>query len=310
VPLDDELKALAARVSNWGRWGADDERGTLNLIDDAAVRRGAAAVRRGASFSLSIPMDAEGPQTGRVMGRENPKHTTTVTSFAFTGDSGDFQTSDDKIETGLQSATHWDSLAHAGYDDLLYNGISKDVLSVEHGATKLGIETWGPIVTRGILCDIARLKGVDWFDEPYSITGEDLDTCVRDAGLSVEPGDVVMVRTGQLHWLREGDRHRYADISPGVGVESLEWLHDNDIAAIATDTHTFEPYPGAGPNPFLFPVHMIDLRDIGMPQGQQWQLDDLAADCAADGVWGCLLVATPLPVTGGIGGLVAPTAAK
>ena len=126
MPLDDELKALAARVSNWGRWGADDERGTLNLIDDAAVRRGAAAVRRGASFSLSIPMDAEGPQTGRVMGRENPKHTTTVTSFAFTGDAGDFQTSDDKIETGLQSATHWDALAHAGYDDLLYNGISKD----------------------------------------------------------------------------------------------------------------------------------------------------------------------------------------
>ena len=156
---------------------------------------------------------------------------------------------------------------------------------MEHGATKLGIETFGPVVTRGILCDVARLKGVDWFDEPYSITGEDLDTCVRDAGLRVEAGDVVMVRTGQLHWLRAGDRHRYADISPGVGVESLEWLHDNDVAAIATDTHTFEPYPGTGPNPFLFPVHMIDLRDIGMPQGQQWQLDELAADCAADGVW-------------------------
>jgi kynurenine formamidase len=310
VPLDEELKALAARVSNWGRWGPDDERGTLNLIDDVAVRRGAAAVRRGASFSLSIPMDADGPQTGRVMGRENPKHTTTVTSFAFTGDSGDFQTSDDKIETGLQSATHWDALSHAGYDDLLYNGVSKDAITGEHGATRLGIETFGPIVSRGILCDVARLKGVDWFDEPYSITGEDLDTCVRDAGLTVEAGDVVMVRTGQLHWLGAGDRNRYADISPGVGVESLEWLHDNDVAAIATDTHTFEPYPGSGPNPFLFPVHMIDLRDMGMPQGQQWQLDDLAADCASDGVWECLLVATPLPVTHGIGGLVAPTAAK
>jgi kynurenine formamidase len=310
VPLTEELKALAARVSNWGRWGPDDQRGTLNLVDDAAVRRGTAAVRRGASFSLSIPMHAEGPQTGRVMGRENPKHEVTVASFAFTGDPGDFQTSDDKIDTGLQSATHWDALAHAGYDDLLYNGTPKSAIDMEHGATRLGIENFGPLVTRAIVCDVARLKGVEWFEEAYAITGDDLEACVTNAGLTAEPGDVVLVRTGQLHWLEVGDRHRYADISPGVGVESLDWLHDNDVAAIATDTHTFEPYPGTGENPFLFPVHMIDLRDMGMPQGQQWALDDLAADCASDGVYECLLVATPLPITGGLGGLVAPTAAK
>ena len=262
------------------------------------------------SFSLSIPMNADGPQTGRVMGRENPKRTVTVASFAFTGDSGDFQTSDDKIETGLQSATHWDALAHAGYDDLLYNDTPSSVINMEQGATRLGIENFGPVVTRALVCDVARLKGVDWFEEPYSITGSDLEACVTNAGAKVEAGDVLLVRTGQMHWLREGDRHRYADISPGVGVGSLEWLHDHDVAAIATDTHTFEPYPGEGENPFLFPVHMIELRDMGMPQGQQWALDELAADCASDGVIECLLVATPLPVTGGIGGLVAPTAAK
>jgi kynurenine formamidase len=166
------------------------------------------------------------------------------------------------------------------------------------------------MVTRGLLCDVARLKGVEWFDEPYAVTGDDLEACVTNAGLSVSPGDVVMVRTGQMHWLRVGEKERYADISPGPGVASIEWLRDNDVAAIATDTHTFEPYPGEGPNPFLFPVHMINLRDVGIPQGQQWALDDLADDCAADGVYECLLVATPLPVTGGIGGLVAPTAAK
>lgn len=310
MPLDDDQRALAERVSNWGRWGLDDQRGTLNLVDAAAVRRGVAAVRRGATFSLSIAMDADGPQTGRVMGRENPKHTVTVASFAFTGDSSDFQTSDDKVETGLQSATHWDSLAHAGYDDLLFNGIPAAAISMEDGATRLGIEQFGPLVTRGILCDVARLKGVEWFHEPYPITGEDLEACVSGAGLSAEAGDALMVRTGQMHWLREGDRERYADISPGVGVGAIEWLHDHDVAAIATDTHTFEPYPGEGYNPFLFPVHMILLRDVGIPQGQQWALDDLAADCAADGVYECLLVATPLPVTGGLGGLVAPTAAK
>jgi kynurenine formamidase len=309
--LTEELRELAARVSNWGRWGADDQRGTLNLVDEAAVLRGAAAVRRGASFSLSIPMDAEGPQTGRVMGRENPTRTVTVASFAFTGDPGDFQTSDDKIETGLQSATHWDSLAHAGYDNLLYNDTPSSAITMEAGATRLGIEQFGPLVSRALVCDVARLKGVDWFEEPYPITGDDLEACVTNAGLRAEPGDVVLVRTGQLHWLRVGDRNRYADISPGVGVGALDWLHDSDVAAIATDTHTFEPYPGEWvENPFLFPVHMINLRDMGLPQGQQWALDDLAADCAADGVYECLLVATPLPVTGGLGGLVAPTAAK
>ncbi len=183
MPLTEELLALAARVSNWGRWGPDDQRGTLNLIDDAAVLRGAAAVRRGASFSLSIPMHSEGPQTGRILGRENPKHTVTIASFAFTGNPADFQTSDDKIETGLQSATHWDALAHAGYDDRLYNDNPSSVITMETGATKLGIEQFGPLVTRALLCDVARLKGVEWFDEPYSITGDDLEACLSGAGL-------------------------------------------------------------------------------------------------------------------------------
>jgi len=274
------------------------------------VRRGVAAVRRGVSFSLSIPMDEDGPQTGRILGRENPKHTMLVASFAFTGDRGDFATSDDNVETGLQSATHWDALAHAGYDGLLYNGVPADAISMEHGASRLGIEHFGPLVTRGLLCDVARLKGVEFFEEPYPITGEDLDACVRGAGLTVEPGDVLLVRTGQMHWLRAGERERYADISPGIGVGAIEWLHDHDVAAVANDTHVFEPYPGEGPNPFLFPVHMIELRDMGMPQGQQWDLDELAADCATDGVYELLLAATPLPVTHGCGGLVAPTATK
>ncbi len=310
MPLDEEQRALAARVSNWGRWGPDDQRGTLNLIDAAAVRRGAAAVRRGVSFSLSIPMDADGPQTGRILGRKNPQLTMLQASFAFTGDLGDFATSDDEVTTGTHSATHWDALSHAGYDGLLYNGVPADVISMEAGAAKLGIEHFGPVVTRGLLCDVARLKRVEFFDEPYAVTGADLDECLAGAGLTAAPGDVVLVRTGQMHWLRVGDRNRYADVSPGIGLDAVEWLHDHDVAAIANDTHVFEPYPCPGPNPYLFPTHMIELRDVGIPQGQQWDLDELAADCAADGVYEFLLAATPLPVTHASGGLVAPTATK
>jgi kynurenine formamidase len=310
VPLDDDQRALAARVSNWGRWGPDDQRGTLNLIDADAVRRGAAAVRRGVTFSLSIPMDEGGPQTGRILGRKNPQLTVLQASYAFTGDVGDFATSDDEVTTGTQSATHWDALSHAGYDGLLYNGVPADAVSMQDGATKLGIEHFGPVVTRGLLCDVARLKHVEWFDEPYAVTGADLDACLDAAALTVAPGDIVLVRTGQMHWLRAGDRNRYADISPGIGLDAVAWLHDHDVAAIANDTHVFEPYPCPGPNPYLFPTHMIELRDVGMPQGQQWDLDELAADCAADGVYEFLLAATPLPITHASGGPVAPTATK
>jgi kynurenine formamidase len=310
MPLDEEQRALAARLSNWGRWGPDDQRGTLNLIDADATRRGAAAVRRGVTFSLSIPMDGGGPQTGRILGRKNPELTVLQASYAFTGDLGDFATSDDQVTTGTQSATHWDALSHAGYDGLLYNGVPADAVTMEAGATRLGIEHFGPVVTRGLLCDIARLKGVEWFDEPYAVTGSDLDACLDAGGLRVQAGDIVLVRTGQLHWLRVGDRNRYADISPGIGLDAVAWLHDHDVAAIANDTHVFEPYPCPGDNPYLFPTHMIELRDVGMPQGQQWDLDELAADCAADGVYEFLLAATPLPVTHASGGLVAPTATK
>ena len=308
MPLDADQQALAARVSNWGRWGADDQRGTLNLIDAAAVRRGAAAVKRGVSFSLSIPMDDGGPQTGRILGRKNPQLTMLQASFAFSGYSRDFATSDDEVVTGTQSATHWDALAHAGYDGLLYNGVSSSAITMEAGATKLGIEHFGPVVTRGLLCDVARLHGVDYFEEAYAVTGADLDACL--GGLTPLAGDIVLVRTGQMHWLRVGDRNRYADISPGIGLDAVEWLHDHDIAAIANDTHVFEPYPCPGANPYLFPTHMIELRDMGIPQGQQWDLDELAADCAADGVSEFLLSATPLPITHACGGLTAPTATK
>lgn len=310
MPLDPEQQALADRVSNWGRWGADDQRGTLNLIDANAVRRGAATVKRGVSFSLSIPMNEDGPQTGRILGRKNPTLTTLQASYAFSGDPRDFATSDDEVVTGTQSATHWDALAHAGYDGKLYNDIGADSVTMEAGATKLGIEHFGPVVTRGLLCDVARLRGVDYFDEPYAVTGADLDGCLDAAALTAAPGDIVLVRTGQMHWLRVGDRNRYADISPGIGLDAVEWLHDHDIAAIANDTHVFEPYPCPGPNPYLFPTHMIELRDVGMPQGQQWDLDELADDCATDGVYEFLLSATPLPITRACGGLVAPTATK
>ncbi|MDQ1480080.1 MAG: hypothetical protein QOI44_941 [Actinomycetota bacterium] len=310
MPLTPELQELARRVSNWGRWGADDQRGTLNLIDSEAVLRGRNAIRTGRLFSLAIPFDQTGPQwdSANMPERVNPELRTYMVNLTFTGDPGDFTTSDDSFRMGSQAATHLDALAHAGYDERLWNDTPASVVS-EAGAARLGIEHVGALATRGVLLDIARLHGVDYFDENYAITGEDLTGAADAAGIAVGSGDAVLVRTGQMHYLRAGDKRRYSFPSPGLSTKSIEWFRDHDVALVATDTITFEVYPCENPRVFM-PVHMIQLRDMGLSQGQNWHLDSLAADCASDGQYDFLLVATPIPLTGAVGAPAAPTAIK
>ncbi len=308
MALPKELAEFATRVSNAGRWGEGDQRGTLNLIDQAAVLRGVRAVRRGRPFSLAIPFDSDGPQTGGIPGRINPERTMTMVNVAFTGDPADFTTSDDAVSMGVQAATHWDALSHAGYGGLLFNNTPDSVVT-EAGAAALGIEHVGPVASRGLLLDVARLHGVDYFDQAYPITSDDLERCVKAAGTEVAAGDILMVRTGQMHWLDAGDRHRFGHPTPGISTDAIEFFADHDVAAVATDTLTFEVFPGRDPS-VLLPVHMICLRDLGLTQGQLWNLDALADDCAAHGTIDCLLVATPVPLTGSTGGIVAPTAIR
>ena len=308
MALPEHLRRLANRVSNAGRWGADDERGTLNLIDEAAVLRGLAAARQGRVFSLAIPFDDDGPQTGAIPGRENPRRRMLMVNTPLTGDPSDFCTSDDALEMGVQAATHWDALAHAGYEHELYNR-TPDTVVTDAGASRLGIGAVGPIATRGLLADVARALGVERFDDAHPISGDDLDAALALGGLTAEPGDVVLVRTGQMAWLRQGDKDRFAHPAPGLSTTSVEWLRDHDVAAVATDTLSFECFPGEDPN-VLLPVHLLHLRDMGLLQGQLWALDDLAADCSADRQYEFLLCATPLPLTGALGGPVAPTAVK
>lgn len=310
MPLPDELRELATRVSNWGRWGDDDQRGTLNLIDADAVRRGAACVRRGEPFPLSIAMDTAGPQTDGpgAPGRLNPTLRMKYVNVAFTGDTADFTTTDDLLELSLQAATHIDALSHAGYEGLLYNGVPAETVT-ETGATRLGIEHVGPIVTRGLLLDVARLHDVAKLPEGHVIGSEDLTAAVDRTGVSVASGDAVLVRTGQMAELAAGRRDDYRMHAPGFGVSAVEWFHDHDVALVANDTYAFEIWPPEHAEAMMA-VHMLDLRDLGLTQGQLWQLDDLAADCADDGVCEFLLSATPLPVTGAVSGIVAPVAVK
>jgi kynurenine formamidase len=311
MALPPELKALAAEVSNWGRWGDDDERGTVNLIDEAAVARGVAAARTGTRFSLAIRLDDAGPQLGTIPGRINPLHTMVAINTAYTGDPSDFCASDDTMTLGLQACTHWDALAHVSYEGLLYNGFPAGTVTAERGAARCGIHRIPHVVSRAILLDVARATGHDEGLPPrHAISESDLEAAVERARARPEPGDVVLVRTGQMRHLRARDRQTYTlGDQPGLTTGTVRWMRRHDVAAVATDTVAMEVYPCEDPA-VLFPVHLLQLRDMGLLQGQNFDLEDLAAHCASDGVHEMLLVANPEPVTGGTGAPVNPVAIK
>ena len=164
------------------------------------------------------------------------------------------------------------------------------------------------LVTRGVLLDIARLKGVDVVEAGTPLTGADLDAACERFGVTVEPGDVVLLRMGAMSLFLAGDRDGYASTNAGPSLQSVDWFHDHDVAAVATDNPTFECVEFERSVPL--PVHALHLVEMGMTQGQNWNLEELAADCAADGRYTFLLSATPEPVTGGTGAPVVPVAVK
>jgi kynurenine formamidase len=330
VPVPESVPAayseLAARVSNWGRWGPDDQLGTLNLIDGAARLRGLAAVRDGTALPLGLPLSAdEGIQMGFIKGRVNPTRTMICVNEPLSNDPAWIASSEDVVTLAMQCATHWDGLAHASYgagDDgaRLYNGYPASSITGE-GASKLGIHLVRTLVSRGVLLDVARAKGQQLLDPGYAIAPADLDAAVALGGLTLEPGDVVLVRTGQAAHLALpgrpgiGDADPVRDLvaytwpTPGLTMATAEWFHRHDVAAVATDTMVLEVYPCEDERIYL-PVHLLHLVEMGMTQGQNWFLDELADACAADGRYDFLLDATPLPFTNALGSPVNPVAVR
>lgn len=305
----DTVRELAPQVSNWGRWGDDDERGTCNLIDAAAVSRGAAAVVDGVSHSLAIAADLSGPRLMGQSSRLPPLRTLTMHNFAFTGDPDTGQLNDDTVAMGLQSGTHWDALSHVGYGGRLYNGFPVESVTAEAGATRCGIDKVGTIVSRGVLLDIARTQATDHLDHGHVITPQQLDDALGVAGVILEPGDVVLVRTGQMGRFLAGDRKSYEHGSPGLAPECATWFHRHDVAAYAIDSQNPDPFPPQDDSVFL-PFHLLALRDMGMLQGQNWNLEAIADACAEDRRYTFLLSATPEPFTGASGAPVAPVAVR
>lgn len=309
MPLPQDFLDLAAKVRNWGRWGPDDQIGTLNLLTPDRVRAAAGLIRTGRRFSLAIPLSADGPQAGTIAGRTNPQHRMLVVNRLLTKDPDGIRFSDDAVDLPLQCATHWDALAHVSYMGSIYNGFAASGTD-EAGASRCGIDNVRTLAGRGVLLDVARAAGTDRLPGGHVITPEELEAAERLAGVSAGPGDVLLIRTGHIRLFLEGERMAYATgDAPGPGVAAAAWFRERDLAAVATDTITFEVWP-CERRELVFPVHLLDLVEIGLTQGQNFDLEALAEDCAADGVYEFFLGASPLPFVRGLGSPVNPVAIK
>lgn len=307
--LSDPFDRLAKAVNNWGRWGPDDQRGTLNFITDDVVRRAASLARDGTVISLALPLSEDGPQLGFVRGRTNPEHRMIAVHELMGGDDIDgVRFNDDAVSMGLQAATHWDGLSHVSYAGRMWNGVDPADVD-EAGAHRLGVETYGPLVSRGVLLDLARAAGVDRLDGGLALTPAHLEAAEAMAGVRVEPGDIVLLRTGQMQLLHAGDKLAYAIATAGPSMQTVEWFHERSVAAVATDNLSFEVYPGEVEG-LALPVHMLHIVEMGLVQGQNFDLETLAADCAADGRYEFMLVAAPEPFVAACGAPVVPVVIK
>ncbi|NUO45225.1 MAG: cyclase family protein [Streptomyces sp.] len=306
MTMPAEFHDIAKRVNNWGRWGAEDEIGTLNLITDEVVRQAAAEVRTGRRVPLALPLQQDGVQTGMIPGRVNPLHAMVQINQEIFGP-GTVACSDDAVTMGLQAATHWDALTHVSHSGRLYNGRPADTITPHGGAQFSGIDKARHIVSRGVLLDVARARGVARLDGGHAVTPEDLEAAEELAGTRVRAGDIVLVRTGQIQVCLAGDKHAYGYPSPGLSIRTPEWFHARDVAAVANDTLTFEIFPPEIEDLWL-PVHALDLVEMGMLQGQNWNLEELSTACGEERRYTFLLSAMPEPFTGATGTPVAPVA--
>ncbi|PYQ74323.1 MAG: cyclase [Acidobacteria bacterium] len=312
--MSDIIRETGKRCRNWGRWGPDDERGTLNYITPEAIVEAARLVRRGAVFSLAIPFDAKGPQIDQPR-RFNPIHRMMITgpdcttgAIRFPGGIG---FSDDMVIMPLQCATQWDALSHCFEDGRMYNGYDANEVS-SRGAKRNGIDKVASgVAARGVLLDMPRAKGVKWLEPGYAISAGDLDAAVAAQRVTIRSGDALLVRTGHMTLCKDrGGWGSYAGgDAPGLSFHTADWIHQHQIAAVASDTWGMEVRPNEIADSFQ-PLHQVCIPNMGLTIGEIFFLDDLAEDCARDGVYEFFFVAPPLPITGAVGSPINPLAIK
>jgi kynurenine formamidase len=314
-----DLRDAAEKFKNWGKWGPDDEIGTLNYTSPEDIIAAAGLVKKGKVISLALNFDQFGPQGGKTnyppMGRINPLHLMLRTGTdAYSGvlDKRGIRAADDVVVMPLQCGTQWDGLGHIFYENSMWNGFDcREVTTA--GAQKCGIEkTKNKMVGRGVFLDVPRAMGKEELDDGYAIISQDLEKTAKAQGVTVRRGDFVIVRTGQMErCLRVGSWDGYpGGDAPGFSFETLEWIHKTEIAAIASDTWGCEVRPNESEAGINQPWHWITIPIMGITMGEIFHVAELAADCRADKVYEFMFVAPAIPITGAVGSPTNPLAIK
>ncbi|HEY6359729.1 MAG TPA: cyclase family protein [Vicinamibacterales bacterium] len=282
-------------LSNWGRWGKDDQRGALNLITPAKQRQAAALVKEGVSVSLAHDVDTE-----KAVDNAQPYVHEMVAIGA------------DRFEVQFHGVahTHLDSLAHINENGVFYNGYKPDadaVMKSGHARNSIHNVKTG-IFTRGVLIDIPRLKGVPYLEPGTPIYPEDIEAFEKMAGVKVGPGDALFIRTGR--WARRAVTGPF-DISrtgrrAGPSASLIPWLRQRDVALLGSDVP-----PSLAPSDLpgnTGAVHDFALVYLGVHLFDNCDLESLAEAAAARKRWEFLLTAAPLPIKVGTGSPLNPIA--
>jgi len=288
--------------SNWGKWGPDDEVGSLNYLDAAQVLRGTRHIVSGEVFTLQTPMGH--PHGDPVFpGRESIHRENVLDESSWDAGRDDapafpggLHYADDKAEIFLQGSTQYDALGHVWYNGQIWNGY--DARSTVEGLSKASV---APIASRGVagrgvLLDMARHRGKRWLDKGETFDHTDLEAAAAAQGVTLEPRDVLLVRTGFLSYFYEVSAEEfYADfLEPGLTYsrELVEWFQSHEIPNLVTDTIanevTKDPESGV-----MLPLHCALMRNLGVVLTEICRLDALADACAADGRWTFLYTAAP-----------------
>lgn len=297
---------------NWGKWGPDDEVGSLNYLTAAEALRGAAAIRSGESFTLQVPIGKPGFEDP-VHPSRGPAVRTSVSDEGFFQRGAEEPASghhwaDDKIEMFLQGSTQYDALGHLWYGGQIWNGYDASTTDGElRKASVLPIAERG-VVGRGVLIDMARYYGKENLGRGESFTHEDLQDAARVQGLEIQPRDIILIRTGWLgYYYRTTPEEFYANWhEPGLtwSRELVDWFQRMEIPNLVTDLIANETtWHESGVE---LPLHNALMRNLGIAFTEIAWLDDLASACTADNRWSFLYTAAPLKVHGASGAPVNP----
>ncbi len=285
-------------ISNWGRWGDDDERGTLNLITPQKRIEAARLVQDGASVSLSRFADKE----QRPMNGNPFRHILSRSRF------GEHEVAGDEYSVQYHgfAHTHMDGLPHFAHKGQMYNGFSVDELE-ESGSNRLGIHNFFEgVFTRGIIVDIPWLRGVEFLEPGTAITAADLEAWEERTGVRIRSGDVLLIRTGRWEQVRQQGEWMFIGNAAGSHASLALWLKERDVAVIGSDGVS-DVMP-SGVEGLINPLHELVLVGLGMPILDNLDLDAVAEEAIARNRWEFLFVGSPLRVEGGTGSPMNPLA--